>query len=60
MNGLVYNVPVNEKCQICGAQMKAIYYYIKGLVPFIHCEQHGMTRLLTRDEHKRFMAESRK
>lgn len=59
MSGPVYHVPVKEKCPICGAQMKAIYYRVKGLVPFIRCEQHGMTRKITRDEHNRFMAESR-
>ena len=36
--------------------MKAIYYRVKGLVPFIHCEKHGMYRKLTREEHNRFMA----
>lgn len=53
----VYRVPVAEKCPVCGGPMNAIYYRIKGLAPWIHCWMHGIARSVTREEHRRFMAD---
>lgn len=61
MSGPVYLVPVaEEKCPTCGGPVRAIYYRIKGLVPFTFCRYHGMARLLKREEHRKFMAKKMK
>lgn len=36
--------------------MRAVYYRIKGLAPWVHCWRHGIARGVTREEHTKFMA----
>lgn len=56
MSDAVYRVPVEDKCPACRGPTHAIYYRIKGLVPWVHCWRHGIARGVTREEHKRFMS----
>lgn len=53
----VYCVPVSDRCPVCGGPMRAVYYRIKGLQPFVFCWRHGFGRNVTREEHRKFMAE---
>lgn len=61
MSDPVYLVPVaGEKCPTCSGPVRAIYYRVKGLVPWVYCRDHGIARLLKREEHRKFMAEKMK
>lgn len=57
MSDAVYRVPVADKCPVCRGPTHAIYYRIKGIAPWVHCWMHGIVRPVTRDEHRRFMAD---
>lgn len=60
MSEAVYRVLVAEKCPVCKGPMHAVYYRVKGLVPWIHCWRHGIARGVTREEHSKFMADKTK
>ena len=53
--GAVYRVIVPDTCPTCGGQTQAVYYRIKGLVPWVYCHDHGFVRGVTRDEHRKHM-----
>lgn len=57
MSGAVYRVPVSDRCPVCNGHMRAVYYRIKGVGPWVHCWRHGFGRNVTREEHRKFMAE---
>lgn len=56
MHEPVYRVPGKDLCPVCGGQTKAAYYRVKGIVPWVFCQKHGLVRDLIREEHRRYMA----
>lgn len=56
MSDHVYRIFVAEKCPVCGGHQHAIYYRTPGIVPWIYCREHGMSRKITRDEHRKCLA----
>lgn len=53
----VYSILVADKCPDCGGPMRAVYYRVKGLAPWVHCWRHWIARSVTRDEYSKFMTD---